>query len=148
MIFASRLHPQSLSLPWTLMHKYFLFIVSLFLLIGSCGKEQTPPLYPVPACFLDSVYYSPQNADDVRSTEKIIRTNCGSAAGASCHAPGNGNYDFTTYQVVAERIRSGRFTERILLPVESPLHMPLGFAMDSCDLAKLVTWINNGFPNN
>jgi len=117
----------------------YIFFISL--LIAACGKEQSPPVYPVavPAdCDLSSVNYP-------HSIRQIIGKNC---AYSGCHFPGNGNYDFTTYEAVAERIRSGRFTERILLPVNHSLHMPVGFAMDSCELAKMMIWINNGFPEN
>ncbi|HLG36336.1 MAG TPA: hypothetical protein VI757_15770 [Bacteroidia bacterium] len=125
----------------------FIFISALFL--AACSKEQSPPEYPAPHCNFPSVYYSPVSSDDPQSIQQIIRTNCGSGTGATCHTPGNGNYDFTTYEVVAERIRSGRLTERILLPTSNPLRMPpSGAIMDSCDLAKLIAWINNGFPNN
>jgi hypothetical protein len=123
--------------------------ILVLLLAAGCSKEKTFPYYPSPACIFPDIYYAPHTSDDPQSAEQIIRTNCGSAAGATCHAPGNGNYDFTTYEVVAERIRSGRFTERILLPEGNPLRMPPpGASMDSCDLAKLISWINNGFPEN
>ena len=117
------------------------FLISI--LTAGCGKEQSPPFYPVtvPAgCSLDAatVTYLP-------TIKQIIGKNC---AYIGCHFPGNSNYDFTSYEVVAERIRSGRFTERVLLPVSHSLHMPQGFAMDSCELAKVMSWINNGFPNN
>jgi hypothetical protein len=123
------------------MFKYPAIIFFISMLVAACGKEQSPPVYPVqvPAgCDVSSVKYLP-------TMKQIIGKNC---AYSGCHFPGTGNYDFTTYEMVAERIRSGRFTERILLPVEHALHMPVGFDMDSCELAKMMTWINNGFPNN
>lgn len=130
------------------MVRKFFYALFVSLIVAGCSKEQTSPVYPVSGCNFPTVHYAPLTSDDPQSIEKIIKTNCGSAAGATCHAPGNGNYDFTTYEVVAERIRSGNFTHRILLPANDPLSMPPGTAMDSCDLAKLITWINTGFPNN
>jgi hypothetical protein len=121
----------------------------ILLLVSGCSKDKTLPHYSSPACIFLPVYYVPQTSNDPQSAELIIKTNCGSAAGLTCHAPGNGNYDFTTYEVVAERIRSGSFTERIFLPQNNPLKMPpRGASMDSCELAKLMSWINNGFPKN
>ncbi|MBK5284797.1 MAG: hypothetical protein JJE25_05305 [Bacteroidia bacterium] len=127
------------------MLKKFCFIIIVFFFHGSCIKEQTSPSYPIPSI--------PQNCDtSVINYAQIIRplilTNCNNAAATSCHYSGTGNYDFGTYAVVADRIRSGRFTERILLPVNNPLHMPPFGEMNPCDKAKLLLWINNGFPEN
>ena len=145
MIFVILLPRQSY-LCKSFMNKYFsclIFISSL--LFSACTKEQTSPSYPVPlpvtlpaTCDTSSIHYLP-------AVKQIIGRTC---AYSGCHFPGNGNYDFTSYAVVAERIRSGRFTERILLLPDNPLHMPQGFAMDSCDLGKLMIWINNGFIND
>ena len=125
------------------MPKFFSSVLLTVLLAAGCSKDQTTPYYSVTVpsgCGFDmeSLKYTP-------TIKIIIGKNC---AYIGCHYPGNANYDFTSYEVVAERIRSGRFTERMLLPVNDPLHMPQGFAMDSCELAKMMTWINNGFPGN
>lgn len=103
-------------------------------------------------CYVDQqqkVTYRPAGCDSVafRYTEQIeplIKTNC---AFAGCHVPGGeGEYDFTRYEVVADRIRSGRFEMRIDLPADDPLHMPDGFLLDPCTYFKLKTWIRQGFP--
>jgi len=123
------------------MLKNFCFIIFVFFFLGSCIKEQTSPTFPValPAnCDTNTVYYLP-------TVKQIIAKNC---AYSGCHFPGNGNYDFISYEVVADRIRSGRFTERISLPVNSPLHMPPFIEMNACEKAKLLIWINGGFPEN
>jgi hypothetical protein len=115
-----------------------LFVVVLY---SSCSKEATAPQYEftTPAgCDVGLIKYTPQ-------IKQIISKNC---AYSGCHFPGESNYDFTKYEVVADRIRSGRFTERIYLPVSHPLHMPTGATMDACEFAQLVTWVNNGFPEN
>ena len=109
--------------------------------ISSCRKDTIAPRYDfvIPAeCSVGPVRYAP----DIKL---IISKNC---AYSGCHFPGESNYDFTQYAVIADRIRSGRFTERIYLPVSHPLHMPTGAAMDSCEFAVLMTWIENGFPEN
>ena len=116
-------------------------LVLAVLFISSCRKDAVAPHYTfnVPSgCDVSAVKYSP----DIRL---IISQNC---AYNGCHFPGESNYDFTQYAVIADRIRSGRFTERIYLPVSHPLHMPTGTVMDSCQFAQLMTWINNGFPEN
>jgi len=115
-----------------------LFVVVLY---SSCSKDAIAPKYDftIPAgCDVSAVKYAP----DIKI---IISKNC---AYSGCHFPGENNYDFTKYDVVADRIRSGRFTERIYLPVDHPLHMPTGTTINPCEFAQLMTWINNGFPEN
>ncbi len=124
-----------------MLRRTFLVLVIAVILYSSCSKDAIAPKYDfaVPSgCNVSVVNYSP----DIKL---IIAKDC---AYSGCHFPGQGNYDFTQYDVIADRIRSGRFTERIFLPVSHPLHMPQGFAMDPCDFAKLMTWINNGVPQN
>lgn len=124
-----------------MLRRNFFALLVLAAFISSCSKDAIAPVYTVtiPAtCDVSTLHYSP----DIKL---IISKNC---AYSGCHFPGENNYDFTQYAVVADRIRSGRFTERIYLPVSHPMHMPTGAVMDSCEFAKLVTWINNGFPEN
>ena len=125
--------------------KFSRLIFILSLLASACSKEQTAPSYPVPLPFPLPASCDTSAVSYKQDVKQIISKNC---AYSGCHFPGIGNYDFTLYEVVAERIRSGRFTERILLQPDNPLHMPQGFAMDSCELGKLMIWINKGFPNN
>ncbi len=67
----------------------------------------------------------------------------------SCHASGGeGSFDFTLYAVVADRIRTGRFEDRLHLPVEDPQHMPEDILMNPCEKYKLLIWIQQGFPEN
>jgi hypothetical protein len=76
----------------------------------------------------------------------VIQVNCNLPA---CHAVGgDGSYDYTNYEVLADRIRQNRLVERLNLPVEDPLHMPVGISMNPCEKYKLITWIEQGFPNN
>lgn len=116
-----------------------LFALSVtIVLVSSCSKDAIAPQYDfiIPyGCYTGDLTYSP----DIK---QIISKNC---AYSGCHFPGESNYDFTQYPVVADRIRSGRFTERMYLPASHPLHMPVGAVMDSCEFAQLMTWINNGF---
>jgi len=93
---------------------------------------------------------APLNCDsfEISYQRDIVNILNSSCSYSPCHAPGNGNYDYTKYEVVADRIRSGRFEERLLLSPESPLHMPQGFTLDECNLYKLRLWIHQGFKNN
>lgn len=124
-----------------------LFAVVVF--YSSCSKDATAPQYdfvvPPSACDTSALTWH-------QGIEKIISANCSYSPNTGCHYTGEGNYDFTSYEVVAGRIRSGRFTERILLTAEHPLSMPpSGYERDSiyeCHFAKLMTWIENGFPEN
>ena len=127
----------------------------LFLAIGvitglagmnSCSKEQEVlNLVAPPNCDSTEISYQ-------RDIVSIMNSTC---AFSPCHVPGNGNYDFTSYEVLADRIRSGRLEERLLISVDSPLHMPQdasnigkGIPMDACNLYKLRLWIHQGFKNN
>lgn len=114
-----------------------LFIPFLFC---SCTKDQSITAIHRPAA-CDSLYFS-----YTKDILPIISSNCSSLA---CHAPGGeGAYDFTQYEVLADRIRSGRVLYRLELPVDDPQHMPEGYTMDPCALFKLKTWIHQGFENN
>ena len=107
--------------------------------MNSCSKEQEVlNLVAPPNCDSSAISYE-------RDIVDIMNSSC---SYSPCHVPGNGNYDFTSYEVLADRIRSGRLEERILLSPESPLHMPQGFTMDACRLYKLRLWIHQGFKNN
>src|SRR5436190_18886963 len=102
--------------------RIFLLLLAALIFYSSCSKEATAPQYEftIPSgCDVDFIKYIPQ-------VKQIISKNC---AYSGCHFPGESNYDFTKYEVVADRIRSGRFTERIYLPVSHPLHMPTGAMM-------------------
>lgn len=125
-----------------MLRRNFFALVVAVAFISSCRKDAIAPKYDftVPSgCDTSSLNYLP----DIKL---IISQNCASQSG--CHIPGESNYDFTKYEVVADRIRSGRFTERIFLPVNHPLHMPVDVAIDACEFAQLMTWIENGFPEN
>ncbi|MCX6290521.1 MAG: hypothetical protein NT126_02000 [Bacteroidetes bacterium] len=80
-----------------------------------------------------------------KDIKPVITSNC---SGRTCHSGGNANYDYRTYEVIADRIRSGYFEERLLLPSQDPLHMPSNAAMGICDLFTLRAWIHQGFKNN
>ena len=65
-----------------------------------------------------------------------------------CHYAASGIYDYSRYEVVADRVRSGRLEDRLLMPKDEPLHMPPYEAMDSCSLYKIRLWIRQGYKNN
>ena len=112
-------------------------ILSLFMI--GCAKETRTLVFVKPdGC--DSVNFS--YANDI---QPLIATRC---SGSTCHSAGNSNYDYSNYAILADRIRSGRLEERLLLPLEEPLHMPAGSNLSNCDLFKLRSWIHQGFPDN
>lgn len=126
--------------------------IALFL-YSSCSKDATAPQYNFT---VPTTLSSPCDTTALtwnHGIRGLIQTRCSYAPNGpvttSCHYPGEGNYDFTRYEVVADRVRSGRLAERIMLPSNHALVMPpSGFAFDSCDFARVMIWINNGFPEN
>ncbi len=117
---------------------YFLFLVTFIFFEGCTKGVQQLVLTKPPGC--DSVSFSYSE-----HIVPIIQANC---SGPPCHSGGNYNYDYSTYQVIADRVRSGRFEERLLLNESDPLHMPQGASLSECDLFTLRTWIRQGFKNN
>src|SRR5258705_1004605 len=93
-----------------------LFIVVLY---SSCSKDTTAPKYDfavpvtVPPCDTSALTWN-------HGIEGIIRQSYCSYSPATgnrrCHFPGEDNYDFTQYAMVADRSHPGRYTERMLLP--------------------------------
>ena len=117
----------------------FFLLAILFAGIFSCTKDNIAPSLSRPGnC--DSMEYSYQS-----DIVPLVVAYCN---GTTCHTTGEGNYDFSTYGGLADRIRSGRLEERLLLSTDNPLHMPKGFEMDSCDLYHFRVWIRQGFQNN
>jgi hypothetical protein len=114
--------------------------------VAGCSKEEVIVPFIRPAsCDSVALHYNGE-------IKGIVDTRC---SYAPCHVPGTGNYDFTRYEVLADRIRAGRFEERLLLPVTSVLHMPIaldaqnlpyGVTMPDCEIYKLRLWIRQGFP--
>ena len=115
------------------------FSAAVSVAIHSCSKEQvTVSLVSPPNCDSAEVSYQ----------QEIIQIMNNSCAYSPCHVPGSGNYDFTRYEVLADRIRAGRLEERLLISTGNPLHMPQGYTLDECQLYKLRLWIHQGFKNN
>src|SRR5262245_45003259 len=99
----------------------------------ACSKdESTPSLEPPANCTVSRELRYARNNGQIVNTACVTR----------CHYPGSGIYDYSDYDVLANRIRSGRLEERLLLPADHPLHMPQGFVMDACNLYKLRLWIH------
>jgi hypothetical protein len=118
--------------------KYF-FVILVLILFSGCSKD-TQPLNLVKPVGCDSTIFSYNN--DIKP---IISAHC---FGSTCHSGGNSNYDYTSYEVLADRIRSGRLEQRLLEAKDSPLYMPQGGSLDDCELFTLRTWIHQGFKNN
>ncbi len=113
-----------------------LFIV---VVIFSCSKDvQVQVLVPPNGCDSAQMHYG----SDIKP---IISSYC---SYSGCHSPGGeGAFDYTTYEGIANRLRAGRVLDRLALPVEDPLHMPEHTEMLPCDLYKLRRWIIQGFPD-
>lgn len=112
--------------------------VILSMIFFSCTKEQ-----------FSRVLVRPESCDSVAFTfEKhivpIFKSTCNFS---ECHAPnGDGDYDFTKYAVVADRIRAGTMEYRIDLPYDHPLYMPHDLVLNPCDYFMIKTWIYQGYP--
>ena len=117
---------------------HHLLVPLLFVFYGCTKDVQQSVLVKPPGCDSGSFSY----ANDIRP---VILANC---TGPVCHSGGNPNYDFRTYAVIADRVRTGRFEERLLLPENDPMHMPAGREIGECDLFTLRTWIHQGYNNN
>jgi hypothetical protein len=112
--------------------------ILVLMLLVSCTKEQ-----------FNKVLVKPDSCDSIAFTfEKnivpIFKSSCNFSA---CHAPnGNGDYDFTKYAIVADRIRAGTMEYRIDLPYGHALYMPQDLVLNDCDYYVLKTWIMQGYP--
>ncbi len=120
--------------------KTFFYLSILLVFITGCSKDSVTDIYAKPeGCDSIAFTYS-------RDIAPIIQVNCNLPA---CHATGgDGSYDYSNYAVLADRIRNNRLEDRLHLPIEDPLHMPVGIRMNPCEKYKLLTWIAQGFPNN
>jgi hypothetical protein len=119
--------------------KYLLSVFLLSLLLYSCSKSTVPVASTIPdGC--DSMAFSYRN--DIKP---IIASNC---SGTGCHNGGNNNYDFTTYEGLADRILAGTVQYRLQLPNDDPQHMPQNGTMGACNQYRVLTWIHQGYRNN
>lgn len=120
--------------------KAIFFFFVLVLLLSACSKDSETINYARPqGC--DSIAFSYKN-----DIAPIIHGNCNLS---ECHTVGGeGSYDYTNYAVVADRIRTSRFLDRLNLPLDDSQHMPLGFQMNPCEKYSLITWIQQGYPDN
>ena len=131
------------------MLRIFLALFTALFLYSSCNKDSTAPRYDIKVPANSTTPCDTSALTWNNRIQRITISNCSYSPNTGCHYSGEGNYDFTSYDVVAARIRSGRFTERLLLPAGNALSMPPpGYARDSCALAQLMTWVSNGFPEN
>lgn len=126
--------------------KRWLFISGLLLMIAACSKNKYE-FQPSSNCDLSQCSYN-------SNIKAIIANNC-SYSPCHSHPPMDSTLtlDFTTYKGVKSVI--GSVYDRINRPVNDPLHMPkglpgetIGIKMDSCELAKLNTWVLTGAPEN
>ena len=115
-------------------------VIIFLLIIISCSKEQFLPAFVKPAnC--DSMIFTFE-----KNIRPILNANCNFS---ECHASGgDGSYNFTDYDVVANRIRAGSIDYRLDLPIDDPQHMPEKLRLSSCDYYIIKTWIKQGFAEN
>lgn len=122
------------------------FMVAFLLIFISCSKNKFD-------------YIACPTADNMQVSYKadikpIIANRCSYGV---CHAASPRDstlvYDFSTYSGLKGAI--GSVYNRIIREVDDPLFMPkkypgdsIAFPMDSCDLALLKIWIQNGAPEN
>ena len=113
-----------------------IFVLILF----SCSKDKVTEALPKPvAC--DSARFTFD-----QDILPILNANCNFH---DCHATaGQGAYDFTKYEVIADRVRAGVVEYRIELPLGDPQHMPMGYPLSLCDYYHLKLWIMQGYPKN
>ena len=119
--------------------KSIVLLIAVWLMVTGCTKDKQYTVIARPAS-CDSTGFS--YALVVRP---IVALKC---SGTICHSGGNSNYNYSTYEVLADRVRTGRLEDRLLLPKSDPMHMPEGGNLDSCDLFILRIWIHQGFKNN
>ena len=119
--------------------KSIVLLIAFWVMVAGCTKDTRPLIIEKPAS-CDSMTFS--YALDIKP---LIALAC---SGTTCHSGGNSNYDYSTYEVFADRVRTGRLEERLLLPLSDQLHMPEGGTLDPCDLFKIRTWILQGIKNN
>lgn len=74
--------------------------------------------------------------------EPIFATNCTTSIG--CHAAGSSNSAFTSYAEIKPFIDNGAILDRVVVKQDMPEAAPL----QSCDMAVLIKWIENGAPDN
>ena len=125
--------------------KQIIFISCLLLLMACSKNKFESPLCPTA---------NNEEVSYVNDIKPIIESNC---SYSPCHSspPMDSTlvYDFTTYDGL--KVAIGSVYNRIIRPVDDPLHMPKGLPGDSvnpkmadCDIAKLKIWIQNGAPEN
>ena len=74
----------------------------------------------------------------------IMNVNCNFE---ECHGShGMGSYNFTDYDVVANRVRAGTIEYRLRLPESDPQHMPEHMRLSHCDFNTIIAWIRQGYP--
>lgn len=113
----------------------FIMLLIIVMFHSSCLYDKGELAQPVSGC--DTSFYRLE-------IKPVIDNNC---ATAGCHVPGgSGTGDFTTYASTKNRLPNPIKTRINIADVNNPLHMPQGVILPADDLAKLNTWIDEGFP--
>ncbi len=123
--------------------KYILFIVFASCILYSCTKDKG--LLPVdPVIPVGTVDPCITNISYSLNIVPIINTSC---AISGCHEP-FGYKDFSTYSTAKSEIDAYTgigFINRIKPGGGMP---SIGSPLSSCEVKKIETWINAGYPNN
>ncbi len=110
----------------------------VFLITQSCTKDKYVPLVVNDQC--DTTFYS-------REIRPIINNNC---AVSGCHNGEQSIPNYNNFEELKEEIEDKINNEseilyRLKLPLNDPLHMPVGFQLNQADIGKIEIWINSGY---
>jgi len=124
--------------------KKMLLLLSVIILIISwygCQYKKDAVAYPASTCDTSNVHYSVE-------IKAILQTNCLVCHGATVYNSLGGGYNYDTYSGIIPNVMNGRLLNDIMqVPGSDP--MPKGAPkLSDCDIAKVRTWIRNGYPNN
>lgn len=116
----------------------FLTMLLGLLALSSCYNDNYQTLYPSGTCDTTHVTYA-------KDVWPVINANC-----TGCHsgAAPSGNVALENYNDVVVIAKNGKLLGSIRFdPGFSP--MPKGGPkLNSCDIAKIEKWVNDGTPNN
>lgn len=117
---------------------FLLTILAAIIMIPyACKKDNGADMYP-PArgCNISDISYR----NDVAP---VMQSKC-----LDCHSRGLTRYTFATYADVRAAAASGRLVAAITHAPGAPVMPKGGPKLDSCSIAKIISWVNAGAPDN
>jgi mono/diheme cytochrome c family protein len=119
------------------------WIMLLFLSVAffSCSYDNEEDLYGNEICDTSSVTYS-------KTIKPVLTANC-----YSCHSTSNApsfgsGIKLENYDDLMVQVNNGKLVGAITHSPGYPAMPQGGAKLDDCPIEKIVTWINNGAPNN